>query len=128
MRRLRVRPPAASKPGRFLCPTCGSGELRTQGLPPPLVECDSCGCAFYFSVLRTLEQIVALPDTIGEHACECGHPEMRLLPDGMFHCPACRSEVLPAGFTPEPSERPPSRSLPAFARMPLRAGKASEPA
>jgi rRNA maturation endonuclease Nob1 len=30
------------------------------------------------------------------HACkECHHSEMRLLPDGVFHCPACGSEVLP---------------------------------
>ena len=30
---------------------------------------------------------------------ECGHPEMCRLPDGVFHCPACGSEVLPAkGF------------------------------
>lgn len=27
----------------------------------------------------------------------CGHPEMRRLPDGVFHCPACGSEVLPIG-------------------------------
>ena len=33
---------------------------------------------------------------MGKHACECGHPEMRSLPDGTFHCPACRSEVVPA--------------------------------
>ena len=25
----------------------------------------------------------------------CGHPEMRCLPDGVFHCPSCDSEVLP---------------------------------
>jgi hypothetical protein len=48
-------------------------------------------------MLETLEQITALPDALGSHACEeCAYPEMRLLPDGVFHCPACRSEVLPA--------------------------------
>ena len=47
-------------------------------------------------MLETLRSISALPDAIGSHACECGHPEMRLLPDGTFHCPACGSEVLPA--------------------------------
>jgi ribosomal protein L37AE/L43A len=47
------------------------------------------------TAVRTIEQIVALPDVIGDHACECGHPEMRRLPDGVFHCPACGSEVLP---------------------------------
>jgi hypothetical protein len=36
-----------------------------------------------------------LPEALGKHACECGHPEMRLLPGGVFHCPACGSEVVP---------------------------------
>ncbi|MBA2715209.1 MAG: hypothetical protein H0U55_16875, partial [Rubrobacteraceae bacterium] len=31
---------------------------------------------------------------------ECGHPEMRRLPDGTYHCPACGSEVLPPGASP----------------------------
>jgi hypothetical protein len=49
-------------------------------------------------MLEALRQIVALPDALGAHACEeCAHPEMRLLTDGTFHCPACRSEVLPVG-------------------------------
>jgi uncharacterized Zn finger protein (UPF0148 family) len=48
------------------------------------------------AMLATLRGISALPDALGSYACEeCGHPEMRLLPDGTFHCPACRSEVLP---------------------------------
>jgi uncharacterized Zn finger protein (UPF0148 family) len=46
-------------------------------------------------MLEDLRSIGALPEALGSHACECGHPEMRLLPDGTFHCPACRSEVLP---------------------------------
>jgi ribosomal protein L37AE/L43A len=46
-------------------------------------------------MLLTLEQIVALPDAFGKHACECGHPEMRRLPDGVYRCPSCGSEVLP---------------------------------
>jgi hypothetical protein len=48
-------------------------------------------------MLETLCQITALPDALGSHACECGHPQMRCLPDGVFHCPACGSEVLPLG-------------------------------
>jgi hypothetical protein len=48
-------------------------------------------------MLETLWRISALPDTIGNHACECGHPEMRRLPDGTYHCPSCGSEVLPIG-------------------------------
>ena len=30
-------------------------------------------------MLLTLEQIIALPDALGRHACECGHPEMSRL-------------------------------------------------
>jgi hypothetical protein len=45
-------------------------------------------------MLLTLEQIIALPDALGEHACGCGHPEMRRLPDETFHCPSCGAEVL----------------------------------
>jgi hypothetical protein len=47
-------------------------------------------------MLETLRRISALPDALGSHACECGHPEMRRLPIGVFHCPACGSEVAPA--------------------------------
>jgi ribosomal protein L37AE/L43A len=47
-------------------------------------------------MLLTLEQIIALPSASGKHACEeCGHPEMRRLPDGTFHCPSYGSEVSP---------------------------------
>jgi hypothetical protein len=47
-------------------------------------------------MLEALRQIVALPDALGSHACEeCAHPEMRLLPDEVFHCSAYGSEVLP---------------------------------
>jgi uncharacterized Zn finger protein (UPF0148 family) len=55
-------------------------------------------------MLGALLQIVALPDALGKHACEeCGHPEMRRLPDGTFHCPACGSEVLPIDASSTPS-------------------------
>jgi ribosomal protein L37AE/L43A len=58
--------------------------------------CDSCAGSVSGAMLEALRQIVALPDALGNHACEeCGHPEMRLLPDGVFHCSACGSEVLP---------------------------------
>ncbi len=97
---MKIPSRAISKPNSIVCPACGRGELGTRG--PDLAECDSCGHAFEGAVLRTLEQIVALPSALGEHACEwCGHPEMRRLPDGVFHCPACGSEVVPfeAGAT-----------------------------
>jgi len=59
-----------------------------------MAECASCGRDVEGAVLRTLEQIASLPEAWGKHACECGHPEMRHLPDGVFHCPACSSEVV----------------------------------
>ncbi len=68
--------------------------MRPRG--PELARCDSCGFSVEDAVFRTLEQIADLPGTLGAHPCECGHPEMRLLPDGVFHCPSCGLEVLPA--------------------------------
>jgi hypothetical protein len=68
-----------------------------------LAGCDLCGRNLDKAVLRTIEQIVALPDAVGDHACECGHPEMRRLLDGVFHCPACGSEVLPLEASREPT-------------------------
>jgi ribosomal protein L37AE/L43A len=91
---MKIPSRATSKPNFIVCPACGRGELGTRGLD--LAECGSCGRDVEGDVLRTLEQIIALPDALGEHACECGHPEMRHLPDGVFHCPACGSEVIPA--------------------------------
>lgn len=76
----------------LVCPLCEAGELRPHGL---LERCVTCGRFVERAVLTTLEQIAALPDAAGAHACECGHPEMRRLPDGVFHCPACGSEVTP---------------------------------
>ena len=82
-----------SRPRNIICPACGSGELWPRG--PELAGCDSCGLCVGGAIFRTLEQIATLPDVLGRHACECDHPEMRRLPDGVFHCPACRSEVIP---------------------------------
>ncbi len=84
---------ATSRPNLIVCPECGRGELEVRG--PGSAGCSCCGRAVDGAVLRTLEQIVSLPDALGGHACECGHPEMRRLPDGVFHCPACGSEVVP---------------------------------
>jgi ribosomal protein L37AE/L43A len=104
---VKVPAHTTSRPGHPVCPACGSGELLFRG--PGLAGCDSCGRAFNGAVLITLEQIVALPDARGKHACECGHPEMRRLPDGTFHCPACGSEVLPVGLSPSLHEAQQSR-------------------
>ena len=85
-----------SRPGFIVCPACGRGELGTRGTVQ--AGCALCGCVVEGAVVETLAQIALLPDALGEHACECGHPWMRRLPDGVFHCPACGSEVTP----PEP--------------------------
>lgn len=82
-----------SREHNMICPSCESGELHPRG--PSLAHCDGCSRALSGDALKTIWQIVALPGAIGTHACECGHPEMRLLPDGLFWCPACGPEVLP---------------------------------
>jgi hypothetical protein len=58
-------------------------------------RCTFCGLPLVGSTLQTLRDIIGLPDALGTHPCECGHPEMRVLPDGVYHCPACRAEVIP---------------------------------
>jgi len=75
------------------CPMCEVGRLNPRGAVP--IRCDSCDRVVSGDVLDTLRQIMALPDALGRHACECGHPEMRRLPGGVYWCPACGSEVLP---------------------------------
>ena len=77
---------------RFICPSCEEHELEPHGRDSAV--CPDCGRPAWV-VLKTLREISALPDAMGAHACECGHPEMRHLPDGVFHCPACGSEVRP---------------------------------
>jgi ribosomal protein L37AE/L43A len=83
----------ASRPKSLDCPLCGSSELRPVG--HDCARCVSCSGFVQGWTLEFLCQVAALPDALGGHACECGHPEMRRLPDGVFHCPACGSEVLP---------------------------------
>ncbi len=69
---------------------------------PGFARCGSCGLPLLGSALETLREIVGLPDALGAHPCECGHPEMRRLPDRVYHCPACGSEVLPIESTLDP--------------------------
>jgi len=84
----------ASRSHSIICPICEAGELSSGSQKG--VQCSLCDYAPSRSFLETLRQIIALPDALGSHACEeCGHPEMRLLPDGVSHCPGCGSEVLP---------------------------------
>jgi transcription elongation factor Elf1 len=84
----------ASRAEHLICPVCESGQLGSPQGTAPLVGCNSCGCAFDEVISGILKAIVALPDALGKHACECGHPEMRRLPDETFHCPACGLEVI----------------------------------
>ncbi len=77
----------------IVCPLCEVGELQAFGRNS--ARCGSCRCLLAGETLETLLEIVHLPDALGNHACECSHPEMRRLPDGVFHCPACGSEVVP---------------------------------
>ena len=95
--RRRIPRSIASRAEYLICPVCEFGQLL--GSPEgsrSLASCDSCGCAFDEIILGILKEIVALPNALGKHACEeCGHPEMRRLPDETFHCPDCGSEVLP---------------------------------
>lgn len=83
----------ATRTHPLTCPFCETHELRAFGHNS--ARCDSCGGLLSGVLLATLLGIVELPDAVGGHACECGHPEMRRLPDGVYWCPACGSEVLP---------------------------------
>jgi ribosomal protein L37AE/L43A len=91
----KVKPSTpASRSHSIICPSCEAGELSPSGHNG--IQCSLCGYVPSHSVLEALQQIIALPDALGKHACEeCGHPEMRYLPDGVSHCPGCGSEVLP---------------------------------
>lgn len=83
----------ASTTSSILCPFCGINQLDRS--PQGMAHCGRCGRSISTEMLKTLMQIVTLPGAIGSHACECGHPEMRRLPDGVLWCPSCGSEVLP---------------------------------
>jgi hypothetical protein len=92
----------ASRPGSLVCPMCEVSELYPTG--QGTMRCRSCRTYLHEAMLETLRGISALPDTLGSHACECGHPEMRHLPDGTYHCPSCGSEVLPIDVSLPPAE------------------------
>jgi len=90
------RSPLTSRSGSLVCPFCESGELEPTGRNS--ARCIACGRVSRRLILEALRQLIALPESLGTHACECGHPEMRYLPDGVFHCPACGSEILPSAL------------------------------
>ena len=93
----------ASKPCSLVCPLCEAGELNPLGHDQ--ARCDSCHGSLSGAMLEAPHEIATLQDAVGSHACECGHPEMRLLPDGVFHCPACGCEVLPLAASKGESAR-----------------------
>ncbi len=82
----------------LICPFCAEAALRSFGRNS--ARCEPCGGVLGGELLVTLHQIAVLPATAGRHACECGHPEMKLLPDGVYRCPACGSEVTPVSAGP----------------------------
>jgi len=86
------------------CPFCSEAQLRAFGRNS--LRCNECGGVLGGALLETLYRIVALPDAAGKHAGDCGHPEMRHLPDGVYRCPACGSEVTPVSATPVPWKSP----------------------
>ena len=75
------------------CPYCEVYELERAG--DDSARCTSCKGSLGAELLGMLREIRTLPDALGTHPCECGHPEMCRLPDGVFHCPSCGAEVLP---------------------------------
>jgi ribosomal protein L37AE/L43A len=79
----------------YTCPYCEAHELKPFGHSS--ARCKDCGGELSGALLQTLRCITDLPDAFGRHACDCGHPEMRRLPDGVYRCPACGSEVIPVG-------------------------------
>jgi hypothetical protein len=93
-------PTLASRLDSLVRPLCEASKLYPSDQDS--MSCRSCGAHVQEAMLETLRSISTLPGALGSHACECGHPEMRRLPDGVFHCPACGSEVLPIGAASAP--------------------------
>ena len=90
----QMHDPIATRAHLLRCPLCEVYELEPAGHDS--ARCSSCGGSLCGELVKTPRQTTELPDAIGWHPCEeCSHPEMRGLPDGVFHCPACGSEVVP---------------------------------
>jgi DNA-directed RNA polymerase subunit RPC12/RpoP len=76
------------------CPACSLYDLEMAGHQRQ-ARCSRCGFSLDGQMLKTLLTILSLPVALGRHACEeSEHPQMVLLQGGVFHCPACRSEVV----------------------------------
>jgi ribosomal protein L37AE/L43A len=75
------------------CPAYAMYTLEMVGRRQ--ARCSRCDISLDGPMRGTLLEIISLPVGLGRHACEeCEHPEMKLLPGGVLHCPACRSEVV----------------------------------
>ena len=96
---MRKQVYVASRIDSMVCPSCGIEELRHG--ESGVFCCERCALSWGEDVTEALRRIVSLPDALGSHPCECGHPEMRRLPDGVFRCPSCASEVLPIVADPK---------------------------
>ena len=78
----------------LVCPACE--VYRVLAVGSMQARCPGCGFELEGGMLKTVLEILALPEALGTHAGEeCEHPQMRRLPDGVFHCPACHAEVTP---------------------------------
>jgi len=87
---------SGSRPDFIICPFCEVGELIGD-CPTIPARCTTCSHTLDEPLLEALQQIIALPDALGDPACDCGHPRMRRLPDEGFRCPAC--DEVPAALT-----------------------------
>ena len=99
---MKKHPHISSNINCIICPCCGINELERSD--EDATRCTRCDRPISKQMLETIEQITSLPDAIGSHACECGHPEMRHLADGVLRCPGCGSEVLPLSASEMRSE------------------------
>jgi ribosomal protein L37AE/L43A len=88
----------------LICPFCAEAAPRSFGRNS--ARCEDCGGVLSEELLVALHQIAMLPAAGGRHACECGHPEMRLLPDGVYRCPTCVADVTPSSAGPRTWKSP----------------------
>lgn len=80
----------------LICPACAVYQMQAVGSRK--ARCPGCGFELGREMLETHLEILTLPEALGTHACEeCGQPQMRRLPDGVYYCPVCHAEVTPVG-------------------------------
>ena len=80
-----------------------------RGFLSRLAECDRCERAFDKTIVETLKQIVTLPEALGK-PLSAVPPQMRRLPDGVFHCPVAALRCCPFP-SPKPDRVRARRSL-----------------